>query len=58
LPRKPNAPYKSEEESSMTSIMINWDLSPPVDNVDINGYILYMDDGYNGNFDIIYNGIG
>lgn len=37
--------------------MINWDESAPVDSVDIVGYILYMDDGYNGKFMPVYNGI-
>lgn len=38
--------------------MINWDESPPVDVIDITGYLLYADDGFNGNFNVIYDGTG
>jgi hypothetical protein len=38
--------------------MVNWDVSPAVNSVDISGYLLYMDDGFNGNFIQIYSGRG
>ena len=36
--------------------MVEWDESPEVDGIDIEGYKLHMDDGYHGDFRIAYDG--
>lgn len=40
----------------MNSVMTAWVESPEVDGIDIEGYSLYMDDGYNGDLSLVYDG--
>lgn len=54
LPPKPNAPVKNEQMSSLTSIAVEWDKVE--DSIPVTGYHLYVDDGYNGDFTLVYNG--
>ena len=56
LPDQPNAPEKVEEESSLTSIKVEWDFSAIKDGISATGYKLYADDGRNGAFTEVYNG--
>ena len=56
LPGQPTAPYKVEINSTETSLTVAWAASPEVDNIDIDGYILYMDDGHHGDYQLVYNG--
>ena len=56
LPAAPNAPYKVETLSSVTSIAVKWDLVGDTDGTPVTGYHLYMDDGYNGVFTKIFEG--
>lgn len=58
LPGPPGAPYKVEASSSTNSLMTAWALSAEIDGIDIEGYSLYMDDGYNGDFRLAYDGSG
>lgn len=58
LPDQPNAPSKNEEESSLTSIKVEWDFSPTKDGIDATGYKLYADDGLNGAFTEVFDGEG
>lgn len=58
LPDKPSTPTKVEEDSSITSIKVSWAASADLDNVLITGYLLYMDNGINGPFTVVYNGEG
>lgn len=57
LPTAPGAPYKVISKSSLTSIFVEWnyvlDNSSP-----IIGYKLFMDEGNNGNFQLIFDGTG
>ena len=60
LPAQPGAPTKVEAESAsnatISSLMIEWTQSTAIDGIDIDGYTLYMDDGYLGEFKAIYVG--
>lgn len=56
LPGQPSAPYKVETGSSANSVMAAWAESAEVDGIDIEGYSLYMDDGYNGDLRLVYDG--
>ena len=56
LPPAPLAPFKIETQSSNNSIAIGWNPVTSSDGVAIIGYFVYMDDGYNGNFNQIFNG--
>lgn len=55
-PNKPNAPYKIESQSSLTSITVGWDESAEVYGTPISGYRLYGDGGSGGNFAVVYDG--
>ena len=55
LPSKPTAPTKVLEESSATSIMINWDKITS-DVLPIQGYKLYADSGRADNLVLVYDG--
>jgi len=57
LPTAPGAPYKVISKSSLTSIYVEWDYV--LDNSSpIIGYKLYMDNGNDGNFELIFDGTG
>jgi hypothetical protein len=56
LPPIPLAPFKIESQSSNNSISIGWNPVTSSDGVVITGYFVFMDDGYNGNFNQIFNG--
>jgi hypothetical protein len=56
LPAQPSAPGKVEADSSQTTIMLSWTESAAIDSLDIEGYTLYMDDGYHGPLVQLYNG--
>jgi len=58
LPDQPSAPSKVEEDSSETTIMLQWTESDEVDDITIQGYSVYRDDGYNGDFTEVYEGMG
>ena len=58
LPPQPNPPTKVEALSSISSIAVTWNEVIPTDGVAITGYKLYMDDGYSGNFFVVYDGTG
>ncbi len=57
LPTAPAAPYKVNSKSTLTSIYVEWnyviDPSAP-----IIGYKLFMDQGNNGDFQVIFDGTG
>lgn len=57
MPLVPNTPYQilTGSLASTTSILVEWD---PVADTTIpnNGYLLYMDGGNDGNFNLIYDG--
>lgn len=56
MPFAPNAPIKNEVLSTITSITVSWNKVADKDGIAVSGYILYMDDGYHGNFAVVYNG--
>jgi len=57
LPTAPGAPYKVISKSSLTSIYVEWDYV--LDNSSpIIGYKLFMDNGNDGNFELIFDGTG
>lgn len=56
LPPAPNAPTKIEHLSTLTSMTVEWNRVYSTDGVPVIGYILFMDDGFNGEFTIIYDG--
>lgn len=56
LPAQPAAPSKVETGSTETALMIAWTESAEVDGVDIEGYVLYMDDGHQGDLKPVYSG--
>ena len=56
LPDQPSAPVKVEADSSNDTIMVEWSEAAEVDNLDTEGYTLYMDDGYHGDLNVIYDG--
>jgi hypothetical protein len=58
LPGQPAAPQKVEANSTTTSLMLEWAELAEVDNVEGEGYSLYMDDGHHGEFSLVYNGTG
>ena len=55
-PTTPNAVSKVESLSSLTTIVVEWDEVAAIDNIITTGYILYIDDGRNGDFHIVYDG--
>lgn len=56
LPPAPSAPTKVEHESSATSITVEWSRVFSADGVVVSGYILFMDDGFDGEFTVVYDG--
>jgi|LauGreDrversion4_2_1035121.scaffolds.fasta_scaffold01782_4 hypothetical protein len=56
LPTKPNPPFKIETLSTNSTIAIGWDRVASDDGIPVLGYILQMDDGFNGDFKTIYDG--
>jgi hypothetical protein len=58
LPSQPGAVTKVETTSTETAVMLQWDESPEVDEVEIDGYILYADDGHHGELTQVFNGTG
>ena len=56
LPPTPSAPSKVETASTTTSITIAWSAVTSADSVPITGYLVFMDDGLNGNFKQVYDG--
>ena len=56
LPEQPSAPYKIESASSQTNIVVAWNQVPDIDGIPTLGYKLMMDDGLNGDFQVIYDG--
>lgn len=56
LPPAPSAPTKVEHESSTTSITVEWNRVFSADGVVVSGYILFMDDGFDGDFVMVYDG--
>lgn len=58
LPDQPTAPRKVEADSTMTTMMLEWDEVVELDGVEGEGYSLYMDDGYHGEYSVVYNGTG
>ena len=55
-PLTPNPVRKVEQLSTLTTIVVEWDEVPAVDNIITKGYILYMDDGREGIFKVVYDG--
>jgi len=55
FPAKPNPPSKVEIESGETYITLEWTASSDTE-LPVIGYVLKMDDGYGGDYKIIYNG--
>ena len=58
LPLTPSKPTKIEELSSLTSIAVQWERVEFLDDVPVDGYHLWMDDGLHGDFKQVYNGSG
>ena len=58
LPAQPTGLLKVESSSSRTSIQVTWDKTPDTDGIQVDGYMLYVDDGLSGNFNSIYDGTG
>jgi Fibronectin type III domain len=58
VPSKPHTPVKVEMKSSKTSIAVQWDQNDDSVSAKVTGYQLLMDDGYNGDFTVIYDGSG
>lgn len=58
VPDKPFTPEKVELLSLQTSIALVWEQNLDKVTRKLTGYKLYMDDGYNGNFRVIYDGTG
>jgi hypothetical protein len=58
-PAKPNAPTKDESQSDKTTITMAWSVNADTQSTagDITGYKLYMDDGNNGDFELIFHGL-
>jgi hypothetical protein len=54
-PDKPNAPHKDVELSNETSTFIYWDRIYTSD-VPMSGYMLYVDDGLTGVYNLVYDG--
>lgn len=57
-PSTPDAVRKVEALSSLTTIVVEWDEVPAIDGIVTSGYLLYMDDGRNGEFQVVYDGTG
>ena len=57
-PTTPNAVRKVESLSSLTTIVVEWDEVAAIDGITTTGYLLYIDDGRNGEFSIVYDGTG
>lgn len=55
FPAKPSKPVKVENESGETYITLTW-LQSSNTELAVIGYNLYMDDGYGGDYKVIYNG--
>ena len=55
-PNKPDAPFKIELESTLTSITVGWAESPAVFDISPSGYLLYSDLGLGGSLELIYDG--
>lgn len=55
---QPDPVRKIESLSSLTTIVVEWDAVPEIDGIDTTGYLLYIDDGRNGDFNIVYDGSG
>lgn len=58
VPNKPHTPRKVEYKSSKTSIAVEWDQNDDQITAKVTGYKLLMDDGYNGDFSVVYDGSG
>lgn len=54
----PQAPVKVEIDSKKDAIALEWTAVADKDNIPATGYLLYMDDGYNGEFSLKYDGSG
>lgn len=57
FPAQPSAPTKDSATSTNSSITLVWTTSADTE-LPVLGYKLNMDDGYNGAFTTIYNGLG
>ena len=55
-PSKPNPVRKVESLSSLSTIVVEWDNVPEIDSIETSGYMLYIDDGKNGQFTTVYDG--
>ncbi len=55
FPAQPDAPTKNEDESGETYITLEWNSSPDTE-LPVIGYVVNMDDGYGGDYSVIYNG--
>jgi len=55
FPAKPTTLAKVDAESGETFITLSWSQSTDTD-LPVIGYVLYMDDGYGGDYSVIYNG--
>ena len=55
-PSTPNPVRKVESLSSLTTIVVEWDEVPAIDNIITTGYLLYIDDGRNGDYHVVYDG--
>ena len=58
VPQTPDPVRKVESLSSLTTIVVEWDEVPAIDTITTTGYLLYIDDGRNGDFHLIYDGTG
>lgn len=54
-PSPPSSLTNILSKSSSTSIALQW-TDPPLSNLPIEGYMLYIDDGLGGDFSLLYDG--
>ena len=57
-PFTPNAVRKVESLSSLATIVVEWDEVAAVNDIITTGYLIYIDDGRNGDFHIVFDGTG
>lgn len=58
VPSKPHSPVKVEIKSSKNSIAVEWQRNDDSVTAMVTGYKLLMDDGFNGEYSVIYDGSG
>ena len=58
LPPAPTAPVRDDSRSGEDYMMLTWTEAAQTDGLSVLGYSLYGDDGYAGEFQLIYDGSG